>query len=1057
MRLQLLATFLLATIATAQTPPKPVRLIAEAEDFTVKSGWQVTPYRENYFASTFAVTFLSRMGCLTAAEQGQAIAEQVVEIPAADEYQVLARYEQPYNFSCEFTIEIEQNGKVVARHELGRLTDPKIWPMNKNQRKPMERYWWGNTDDIVWQNPGTAKLAAGRAILRLLAGPQTNPRAAKRSVDVIVLTNDKDGVAAQAKQRTYLELDGWLVQDGDLFVRFTNPKDAPGPCLPVVAPYSQGQHSPYYIHIRDWPTTRVLKSGRLPDVTAYEIVGPRSLAVRADQLAPIVDPTPFTAPADPKKPNAPGKVVIPISEYLQPGDVSGWVPVGQVLDALHNCIWFPQAIYTNKNAEVYLKLEFAIPDGRGGLRSVKEITVHQDGTGHRRGGLPGTNFEMPGNIAPNAAMAQALKERFWLPEIRTQNEALQWLRAAVAKFPPVGSTAKRFLIYQIMGFSSALDQFPEARELAAALGDNTADNHHGIAANWHRDTKPGLPLQKTNLDGVSVISYGDETHLPSAKLTDAEFSAWLDAKGVKYAGPIQWTSIKTDPLYYYSVIAGIEKGAQPFIDATAYYATNGVVAGANYGPHSNYMVSEMFWIRPFKLNALSLAWSEDYVWQVPEFSVQVVGYQTTGFRAGTKYHNQPIMMYVMPHSPGNTPRDFRLSFYTCLAHGMKMVNYFCASPLAVGGTENYVATDDLPMWRAIYTVSHEAGIFENYVMHGRVRPAQIGLLLSSVDDVWGDFRNNNLALHNNERKAIYYALRHAQMPVDMLSEDDVIDGLAKDYRVIYVTQQWMHSKCLAALQAWVERGGTVVALAGGGFKDEFNRLNPQANNFYGAKNQEITVDPQLVSKYLLEDNKPFLTKQDLPVYEPIDTATWGQGTASGVPVIVWKQNLEVGDGKVIGTFKDGRPAVIEKLHGQGKVYLFGFLPGQAYLKSGLPVRPVDRGGTDAGFDHFLPTGMDVDLRRRLVDDFLPKDFVRPVVCSEPLVETTSIDSPGKLGVPLINYTGKPIEKLTVKIAGLQSAKSVRSVERGVLKPKFDGELCTIELPINVADMLLIDR
>ena len=109
MRLQLLAFFLLATIATAQTPPKPVRLIAEAEDFAVKSGWQVTPYRENYFASTFAVTFLSRMGCLTAAEQGSASAEQVVEIPAADEYQVLARYEQPYNFSCEFTIEIEQN------------------------------------------------------------------------------------------------------------------------------------------------------------------------------------------------------------------------------------------------------------------------------------------------------------------------------------------------------------------------------------------------------------------------------------------------------------------------------------------------------------------------------------------------------------------------------------------------------------------------------------------------------------------------------------------------------------------------------------------------------------------------------------------------------------------------------------------------------------------------------------------------------------------------------------------------------------------------------------
>jgi Nif-specific regulatory protein len=36
--------------------------------------------------------------------------------------------------------------------------------------------------------------------------------------------------------------------------------------------------------------------------------------------------------------------------------------------------------------------------------------------------------------------------------------------------------------------------------------------------------------------------------------------------------------------------------------------------------------------------------------------------------------------------------------------------------------------------------------------------------------------NASLAVHNNERKAVYYALHHAQVPVDMLSEDDVIHG-----------------------------------------------------------------------------------------------------------------------------------------------------------------------------------------------------------------------------------------------------------------------------------------
>ena len=101
-----LSTLLPLPQAQAQTQDaaRPVvRLIAEAEDFKVTSpGWSIVPFRENYFASTFAITFLSRMACLGAPEQlsvGQeAVAEQAIELPYADTYEVLARYEQPYQF-----------------------------------------------------------------------------------------------------------------------------------------------------------------------------------------------------------------------------------------------------------------------------------------------------------------------------------------------------------------------------------------------------------------------------------------------------------------------------------------------------------------------------------------------------------------------------------------------------------------------------------------------------------------------------------------------------------------------------------------------------------------------------------------------------------------------------------------------------------------------------------------------------------------------------------------------------------------------------------------------
>src|SRR5947209_13845166 len=171
--LSLLAVpLLLAPAATAAD--KPVRLLAEAEDFTVEKGdWKVVPYRENYYASTFAITFLSHMACLGAPEQvgkgREAVASQEVVIPSGGDYQVMARYEQPYNFSAEFTVEVEQGGKTVYKQLFGRLQDPKIWALNGHKRVPMERYGWGGTDNIVWQQLGSAKLAKGPATLRLIA------------------------------------------------------------------------------------------------------------------------------------------------------------------------------------------------------------------------------------------------------------------------------------------------------------------------------------------------------------------------------------------------------------------------------------------------------------------------------------------------------------------------------------------------------------------------------------------------------------------------------------------------------------------------------------------------------------------------------------------------------------------------------------------------------------------------------------------------------------------------------------------------------------------------
>lgn len=1057
LRLPIACLLVLLTLpGMAPAAEKPLRLIAEGEDFKVVSGeWKVLPYPENYYAATFAICFLSRMACLSAPAQlpaGQeAVATQEVTIPYAGEFQVFARYEQPYNFSVEFTVAIEQGGKEVYRQTFGCLEDPKIWALNGHKRVPMERYAWGGTDNIVWQVKGAVKLAAGPATLRLIAGPQMDgdkPRrmAAERHVDVLCLTNDAEGIKAQ-EGTNYLEMDGWLVQDGDLFVRFRNPRDGLGPCIPVVAPFPGGQHSPYYVHVRDWPRTQVLKSGRLTSETKYLLTSPRSTAVRAELLAPELDPAKFKT--------------IPDSEWLQPGERSGWVPMGQVLDALNNSQWFPLAKYKDaKEKRLDLELEFAIPTRRGRLETVRTVRVK---------GVPGyyspATFEIPGNVATR-------------PVIRTQVEALQWLKKEIRRFPAKGSVPKRFPIYGIMGFSGAMQQEDEigrlATEIALALGHNTMTplcsawaarlgvppRRAAIAAHWYPSNLEAFKKtvedadKKGNLRHIRIVSYGDEIHIPPAKGDDAAFAVWLKAKGVATDGEAKFTEDPKNPLFYYSRLWATEEGIRHYAEATRWLeerTEKAILTGANYSPHANYLVTDLQWVRPFKMRAMTMPWSEDYICQIPEFSTQIVGYLTSAFRCGAKYHRLPIMMYVMPHWPNSLPRDFRLSFYTVIAHGATLVNYFCASPLATGTTENYISTEGLDMWRAVHDVSHEAGIFEDYVLDGTVRPARVGLLLSSVDEILTGDTNFKGAIHNAERKAIYLALRHAQVPVDFITEDDVTDGLAKDYSLIYLTQQYVHSNALRALAAWVQAGGTLVALCGGGFTNEFNRASPDAEALYGARSLGITKDPAMTQ---------ILAKQDLPPSSPLAIAKWGEGEkAVSAEAIAWRQELEPTDGKVVGAFNDGKPAVIAKAHGKGRAVLFAFLPGLAYLKSGLPLMPPDRGATERSSAHFLPTGMDSKLRRALVDDFLPVDFFRPVECSEPLVEATIIDTatPPRLAVPLMNYTGKPISQLTIRVRGVPKAASVRSVEQGRLRPRFEGDAMLLTIPLQTTDMVLVDR
>ncbi|MBV9124011.1 MAG: hypothetical protein JO112_11685, partial [Planctomycetes bacterium] len=198
-----------AAVYRRGAPPVPpvseTTVIAEAEEFQVRSpGWQARPWGTNYYAATFANTFLSRKGYLGAPEQcDPSVATLDVQVPTAGRYLALVRYEACYRFETQFRLKIEQAGQVKLDRLYGARDHLRIWAFREKLKK--EVAWpWGADENLVWEgHDAVVDLQPGVARLTLTAGRQP-AEAARRNVDVVLLTREQAQVRERIEKENYL-------------------------------------------------------------------------------------------------------------------------------------------------------------------------------------------------------------------------------------------------------------------------------------------------------------------------------------------------------------------------------------------------------------------------------------------------------------------------------------------------------------------------------------------------------------------------------------------------------------------------------------------------------------------------------------------------------------------------------------------------------------------------------------------------------------------------------------------------------------------------------------
>jgi hypothetical protein len=998
-------------VALIHQQPKPVRLFIEAEDFKpVEGDWKVSDFGTNYYAATLAVSFLSRGRYLGAPEHGlSSKAVKEIDVPRDGSFELWARYEQPYDYSVEFDVLIEQDGKKVFERAYGRKDAPKLWPFKKGFQGQV--LWdWGPGDNIVWEGRGAkVDLKKGKAKLTLGKGPQKEKQSARRNIDVLVLTDDQAGIEKQIKGASYLPLDGWLTQAGDVLLQAKN-VEAAGDVAVKVGPCTE--HSPYWVHVREWPANLWIGKAESPT------------ALKPDQL-------------------------------LKPGESSPNVEVGRFFDTLNAFQWRVQALGADGKplANRKIELAFSLPSASGKEELLRKdmFTTGPDGT---------VVFFLDSDLRRTK-------------RIRTVDEDLEGLLKTVTAFPPKGKRPEKYLIYGLMGSSSGVQPGTKTAELVQslelALGSNTLPliaqpEKNGYVDVRHVATKDLKTwCEKLKADGkadrLKVVSMGDEIHIGGAAQSPQDDPAFRDfLKGKKLdAAELGLKALddakielkdKSSKLYYYSHLFSFEKALQELKDRTDILEGNlgkHITCGANYSPHPHYWPKEGQWVRAFKRRAMTLPWGEDYVWQCPEASPQIIGYMLSALRCGAVDHNLPIHWYVMPHYPGTTPANLRRAYYTAIGHGAKQVNFFCATPLSVAYTENYVTSEATETWKTINDLVQETGMFEHIAFDAKTRQGDCALLISFAQDLW-----DNDPAYNHERKCLYLLLRQSGYTPDFITEEDIQSGALKkrNIRSVFIVGNHLETATAKVLKEFVKEGGSLGGYAGGGFLNEHNQPMTVLNEVYGVKDQKIERRDTVI-----------MTKQQLPRLTPIDRVQTAMNQVKReFDAVGFKQTFVVSDGRIEGKYKDGSPAVIVKEYEKGVGMLFGSFVCSSCIRAGIPLRPFDRSTSPEGFNHFLPSDYDGELIDLATAPAGWGSARYDVITNEPAVETVVMDGPDGVAVSIINWLNEPQDlTLSVQFVPAQFTK-VTSIQKGPLKGVTRrGVVIDFRLRVDVADMVLITK
>jgi hypothetical protein len=463
-----------------------------------------------------------------------------------------------------------------------------------------------------------------------------------------------------------------------------------------------------------------------------------------------------------------------------------------------------------------------------------------------------------------------------------------------------------------------------------------------------------------------------------------------------------------------------------------------IANNADAGPDAGMGMPD--WFDLGRKRAVTCIWTEDWFGDSEAQLWSLYGdlLRCAAREGGVEYGGYPV-----GHSTGAFAAGGAYKIATLVGHGAKAIDPYIFGPnlaFADGWSEKEATYRNLAAGLKLI------GQADRLLAPGRPRDGNIAIVFPQASQVWDE--DARVPAYIWELYGLHFALKHENYSVDFVDDFGLEAGdLSKrQYSVVYVTAPNLSVRAQRALVDWVAKGGTVVLAPGACAADELNEPCIELRRWIGAQqgtvarvgpphfSQATNLVRELVNFHpATAANSPAEPDRSFAVAELSPWSAVAQTT------------------RVVAQLKDGRPAVVEAKHQQGRIIAFAYWPGIAYWLT-----------PDRSNPRKLPQGWADEARKVITWPARLANTPRHVQVSEPGVEAIVLDSPRGMAVTLLNWTGKPLATLDLAIKTPANSKgtwgTVTSVTRGALEAQRNvADTLQLRLPLETVDILMLER